>query len=183
MKSKILLASTLFVFLSAAAQAQMFGRVNNVATSKETISKPAVSTSVTEKAIKSNQDELKRQQINAELDAMLAEEVPPTAMTAEQKAEIDSDARDDVHMSVRKQTVKDRKLFLGAMDSAARIQKRREVLAAGGNEEAATKAASEISRPQINTASDNDMEEYLFEKARINIVKDKDTESNQSDKQ
>ncbi len=183
MKAKILLALTLIVFFTAATQAQMFGRANNVAMPKETVAKSSVSSSAAEKVTKSNQDILKRQQINAELDAMLAEEVPPTVMTAEQKAEIDSDARDDVHMSVRKQTVKDRKLFLGAMDSAARIQKRREVLVSGGDESAAAQAEAEVSRPKINTASDSDMEKFLFEKAQINIVKDKDRESTQSDKQ
>ncbi len=182
MKVRILYVLTILMVLSLTAQAQMFSRGNTSSVSaKVATPKEAVSSKSAQDTAAFKQEALARQQINAEIDAMLAEEAPPTTMTIEQKAEIDSDARDDVHMSVRKQTVKDRKLILGAMDSAARIQKKREALSSGESNETAAKVAAEIESPKVNTKSDNDMEKYLFEKAGINIVKNKKTESSQSD--
>ena len=95
------------------------------------------------------------------------EEPAPTAMTPEQKAEIDIEAKKNLNFQLKRQNVRDRKDFIQVMTTNEKIQKRRAALLEGKTEEEAFKAAQEVEAPDINPASDRQMEQYRYQKAGL----------------
>lgn len=102
-----------------------------------------------------------------EIEALIAAEPPAAAMTPEQKAEIDSVAKKNMRHSIKKQSVRERKDFIDAMNNVEKIKKRREALLSGQDETAAKQAEDEVEKPDFNPAQDSAMENYLLEKANL----------------
>lgn len=94
-------------------------------------------------------------------------EPAPVAMTPEQKAEIDIAAKKSLKMPLKRQNLRERKDFIQAMTSGEKIQKRRQALLEGKDEKEASEAEEEIQTPDVNPASNSQMEKYLYEKAGL----------------
>lgn len=95
------------------------------------------------------------------------EEPAPVAMTPEQKAEIDIAAKKNLKMPLKRQNLRERKDFIQAMTSGEKIQKRRQALLEGKDEKEALEAEEEVKVPDVNPASNSQMEKYLYEKAGL----------------
>lgn len=91
----------------------------------------------------------------------------PVKMTPEQKAEIDISAMKDIKKSIKKQSARDRKDFVDALTYSEKMLKRRAALVDGKTEKEATEAEDEVKKPNLNVASDSDMEEFLYKKANL----------------
>lgn len=96
-----------------------------------------------------------------------AKEEPAVVMTPEQKAEIDSKAKKNMRISVKKQSVRERKDFIDVMTSSEKILARRQALRNGQGKAAASLAEAGVKKPDFNPAADREMEDYLFEKAGL----------------
>lgn len=107
-----------------------------------------------------------------EIEAMIKAERPLVAITPEQKAQIELEAKKRMRASIKKQSVRERKDFIDIMRSAEQIRIRRQALAEGKSIENIEDSVKETS---INPANDEEMEKYLFEKARlVEVGKDSD---------
>lgn len=95
------------------------------------------------------------------------EEPAPVAMTPEQKAEIDIEAKKNLRMPLKRQNLRERKDFIHAITTGEKIQKRRQALFEGKDEKEALKAEEEVKAPDINPASNSQMEKYMYEKAGL----------------
>lgn len=102
-----------------------------------------------------------------EIEALIKAEQPAEPITPEQKAEIELGAKKSMRTSIKKQSLRERKDFIDVMTSAEKIKARRQALVEGQDAESANIAENSIEKPSINPAVDKEMENYLFEKARL----------------
>lgn len=158
LKKSIFFLTALLFWVNA--EAQMLGNSTESVVSKD---KPAVKSDT----IKSNEKKPvpdKAAEISERVEPV---ETVPSVMTPEQKAEIDIAAKKNLKMPLKRQNLRDRKDFIQVMTTNEKIQKRRAALLEGKTEEEAVKAAQEVKIPDVNPASDREMEQYRYQKAGL----------------
>lgn len=157
--SLLLLPLAMLIYDNACAQMIDGSTSAVVQRPKPVVAQPAPSQPAAVAAKKISEEDVK-----AVIDGL---ETPPVAMTPEQKAEIDLAAKKNLKMSLKKQSVRDRKDFIDVMTSAEKVQKRRAALLQGKSENEAAQAEAEVEKPAINPAQDSEMEQYLYQKAGL----------------
>ena len=97
-----------------------------------------------------------------------AEEMPPTTITPEQKAEINLQTSRQNRGNIRVQKPKDRRIFLDALQMLDKTAARQKAIAEGKSEKEIEESAEKVKTPDVNPLDDRDLEKYLFKKVDVN---------------
>lgn len=159
---KILLILTAFFLTSFSVQAQHIDDSSNTIASSLKRIVPA------EKTVSSNSS-VQMQQPSETADIKEEpEEIPPTTITPEQKAEINIHAKRQTRGTVRVQSPRQRRSFIDVLQMLDRKAARQQAISEGKSDRDVEKAGEEIEKPKVNPLNDSSMEKYLYEQVDVN---------------
>ena len=96
------------------------------------------------------------------------ENVLPTTITPEQKAEINIQAKKQTRGIIRTQKPRDRRSFLDALQMLDKKAARQQAMAEGKTDKEVEEAGATVKEPDVDPLNDKAMEEYMFEKVDVN---------------
>ena len=158
---KLLLILGAFLMISFSVEAQHVDDSSNVIAKPLKKNASPKNTSVLNPAL---------QQEKAETPEVMeeSEELPPTTVTPEQKAEINVHSKRQTRGTVRVQSPRQRRSFIDALQMLNKKSSRQQAIAEGKNDKEIEKAGDQVEKPKVDPLNDASMEKYLYENVDLN---------------
>ena len=96
------------------------------------------------------------------------DEALPTTITADQKKEINIQAKRQNKGTIRVQTPRERRSFMDALQMLDKKAERQKAMVEGKSDKEIEKAGESVEKPDVNPLNDRDLEKYLFKNIDIN---------------
>ena len=155
----------LFLFLGAMLILSFSARAQRIDSSTNAIVKPVKQSEAIEKKQEVTQPAVQQQKTE---EVEIQEDLPPTTVTPEQKAEINIYSKRQTRGTVRTQSPRQRRSFIDALQMLDKKASRQKAIAEGKSDREIEKAAESVEKPKVNPLNDASMEKYLYEKVDVN---------------